>query len=165
MERFTLIDNVYTKLTDVFLENIQVEKKETTRDAYLAYLHRTYDLYFKKCAENELDSVATMCVKKEKIVNLKKSVEEKLAFLFPDDFYIQLENISFELAEIAAKKKDGKEYNIEKSKEAYLDQMKMLYDKVSEAFRYSADRVYSEGILDLEYLFGEEDKRSFRNAT
>ena len=64
MERFTLIDNVYTKLTDVFLENIQVEKKETTRDAYLAYLHRTYDSYFKKCAENELDSVATMCVKK-----------------------------------------------------------------------------------------------------
>ena len=96
---------------------------------------------------------------------MKKSVEEKLAFLFHDDFYIQLENISFELAEIAAKKKDGKEYNIEKSKEAYLDQMKMLYDKVSEAFRYSADRVYSEGILDLEYLFGEEDKRSFRNAT
>ena len=165
MERFTLIDNVYTKLTDVFLGNIQMEKRETAREAYLAYLHRTYDSYFKTCAENELDSVATMCVKKEKIVHLKKSAEEKMAFLFPDDFYIQLESISFELAELAAKKKDGKEYKTEKSKEEYLGQMKMLYDKVSEAFRYSADRVYSEGILDLDFLFVEEDKRSFRNAT
>ena len=164
MERSSFVNDVYAKITDVFLTDIPVEKQADVKTAYLQFLHDSYDRYFDEAPESGWNNVARMCVQREKIVNLAKTADAKLAMLFPDAAYLTLEAVSLELAGLAAKKKNKQSYTIPKSKEDYREALDTQNAAVSERFRYSAERVYSEALVDLEFLFGEEEIFSFRQG-
>ena len=56
----------------------------------------------------------------------------------------------------------------EKQKKVCLKQKRIklenLYKAVSPQFKYSAERMYSEALLDLENLYGNSETISLRNA-
>ena len=103
-----------------------------------------------------------MCVTREKIISINKTEEEKNAKLFPDPEYLALENISLEIARIALLKKKGKDVGVVKSKSEYSDSLNAHFEKVSDLFKYSAEKMFSEAMLDLEYIFGDGRISSFR---
>ena len=51
-----------------------------------------------------------------------------------------------------------------RTKEDFLSELDELYKSVSSQFKYSAERMYSEAVLDLENLFGNSETISLRNA-
>lgn len=157
------IDDFYNEVVKAFVFNVSEENKKSFGDAYKVYLHNHYDEYFEKVDENGLNSVAMMCVSREKIINIPKKEMDKKAMLFPDPEYVALERISLEIAGIAKSKKCGSEYVVTKTAEEYTGMLKAHFNKTSDLFRFTAERMLSEALLDLEYIFGDGESRSFRN--
>lgn len=161
MDKLSFISEVYEQITEVFLRGFSDDLYEKAQKAYLEWLHQEYDKYFMNATDDELNTVASMCAKKEKIIHLDKSVEAKCAFLFPDENYEKLELLSLEIATLIRDKKEKRSIN--KSKEEYLAELKQLFSSVTEDFKYSAEKMYSEAILDLRCLYDDEKKEySFR---
>lgn len=73
-----------------------------------------------------------------------------------------LQELSFEIAEFAKAKKTGKEYSLDKSKENYTKELHSLADSVSLSFKYSAERLLSEALVDVIYLYDDSGTQSFR---
>ena len=163
MEKFARVEDFYNEVIKAFVNNVSNENKERFAEAYRKYLHDHYDEYFSEAGENDFDNIAMMCISGEKVTNISKSELDKGAILFPDKEYLLLENISLELAHFARLKKQGKKINISKSKEEYRKALTEQFEKVGELFRYSAEKMLSEAILDLEFIFGREFFGSFRN--
>lgn len=162
MVRDSYVMNVYEKISEKFCENIPEEMKKSVTAKYMEYLHKTYDSHFSKASDADLPQEAAFCAKKESIVNLKKSCDEKLAWLFPDKQYLKLESLSLEICSYV---REGiSPSKLESSKEEFIAKLEELYSSVSPQFKYSADRMYSEAMLDLETLFGNSETVSLRNA-
>ena len=100
--------------------------------------------------------------KKEKMINIDLDEEAKMAFLFPDEAFIASQELSFEIAELAKAKKTGKKYSLDKSKENYTKELHNLADSVSLSFKYSAERLLSEALVDVIYLYDDSGMQSFR---
>ncbi|MBQ6980313.1 MAG: hypothetical protein IJQ07_06680 [Clostridia bacterium] len=162
MERFDRIEEVYNAIIKVFIKNVTADKQSKFSEAYRKYLHNQYDKYFNENEESGFNNIANMCVSREKITNINKTEIEKEAMLFPDKEYIALENISLELEQIARLKKNGNTVNLQKRKEDYLKELKYHFAKVSSLFKYTAEKMLSEAILDLEYIFNDKEAHSFR---
>lgn len=164
MERHSYVMNVYQKLCDVFVRgcNSQVENK--MRDAYMAYLHTQYDCYFEEASstEPELNKVAVSCVNREKMINLCKDENAKMAFLFPDENYIKLESLSLAIFQLASSKKNGAPIEDKKTKDDYVSELNKLFESVSPMFKYSAERLISEALVELNYIFEGSKSQSFR---
>ena len=156
--------NLYNKLCEAFLINIDNQDKAKVSEAYIEYLHNSYDSLFKSNAEKSFDNVAYVCVKKEKTIHFNLDAAAKKAFLFPDKEFVILQELSFEIAGIARSKKLGKEYRIDKTKEEYIRMLNDHADKVTESFKYSAERLLSESLMDIEYIFDDSNGQSFRTA-
>ena len=162
MVRDSYVMNVYEKICEKFCENIPAEMKDSVTKKYTEYLRKTYDAYFSKASDEGLPQEAAFCAKKESVVNLKKSCDEKIAWLFPDEQYLKLESLSLEICSYVREKISLSE--IKRTKEDFLSELDELYKSVSSQFKYSADRMYSEALLDLESLFGNSETISLRNA-
>lgn len=157
--------NLYAVLTESFLSNINGDNKDAVSEAYNSYLHERFDYLFDKADEDMYEKVATICKNNEEICHLNLTEEGKLAFLFPDDNFTALENVSFEIAGLARAKKSGDNPIISKQKEEYIEQIESLAHAVSPAFQHSAERLLSEALVDLVYLFDDDNIQSFRTAT
>lgn len=164
MDESALINNLYNKMCEAFLKNIEMQDREQVSEAYMEYLHKSYDSLFKSNTEKDFDTVAYVCVKKEKIIHLNLDAAAKKAFLFPDKEFMILQDLSFEIAGIARSKKLGKDYHIDKTKEEYIGMLNEHAGKVSESFKYSAEHLLSETLMDLEFLFDDSSGQSFRTA-
>lgn len=164
MERNAFIDDLYRKISDVFIRNIDDQKKDAVSNEYLKYLHSSYDSLFDDSDEKDFDSIASVCVKKEKIIHLDLDETSKMAFLFPDAEFLLLQNLSFEIAGIARAKKLCDDYVINRTKQEYIKELNEHADKVSEVFKYSAESILSEALMDVEYVFGDNNSQSFRTA-
>lgn len=164
MDGIAFVENVYEKITEVFLQNINRDNIEKAKEAYLSYLHKTYDKLFQDAHASGLDSVAALCVKKEKIIHLGLDEAAKIAFLFPDQNFLSLQALSFEIAGLARSKKLGEQQTLPKGRDEYISELKTISLLVSEPFKYSADRLLSEAFMDINYLFGAENEQSFRTA-
>lgn len=164
MDRTTYINNVYKKLCDAFVRDCDPKENDKLSIAYLKYLHEQYDRYFEEvpAEEKEWNRVAVFCVKKEKVVNLTKTSAAKTAFLFPDESYVKLESLSLEIARCAAEKRNGTMCANRISKEEYEKKLNLLLNSVSELYKYSAEKMYSEAMVDLGYVFDGNDDFSFR---
>lgn len=156
------MNEVYEKLVDSFVKNIREDVKKNAMDKYLEYLHESYDFYFQNAKELDFNAVASFCIKKEKVTHLDISEDAKMAFLFPDEIYIELEKIAFEIAHFADKKKKGEVINDHRSLDEYLELLDNLNSNISKRFRFSADRIYSDAIVDLKYIFEDESIESLR---
>ena len=156
------IEELYGEVTKAFLANVSEENKKRFGEAYVVYLHRQYDEYFVNIDETRLNSVAMTCVTREKLINIPKKEMDKKAFLFPDPEYLALEQISLEIGDFAKSKKSGAHIDVIKTKEEYSNILHQHFAKVSDLFKFTAEKVLSEAILDLEYIFGNGESRSFR---
>lgn len=165
MDGNAFINNLYNKINEVFLKNIDDKNKATYSEAYLKYLHSTYDSLFSDAIEgNDYDAIASVCVKKEKIIHLELSASDKQAFLFPDESFVQLQNLSFEIAALARAKKTGERYELSKSKEEYIEKLNSYANGVAPLFKYSAERVLSEALMDIAFVYDDADIQSFRTT-
>lgn len=164
MERNAFITELYNKVTEAFLRNIEEKDRASASKVYIDYLHSSYDSLFSGTTEENLNSVASMCVRKEKMIHIDLNAESKMAFLFPDQAFLSLQELSFEIAEMAKAKKTGREYSVIKSKQEYLNELNTYADKTSSLFKYSAERVLSEALMDISYLFDDENIQSFRTS-
>lgn len=164
MERNASITELYSKVTEAFLRNIEEKDKEAASKAYLEYLHSSYDSLFSSSPEENFNSVASVCVRKEKMIHIDLNAESKMAFLFPDKAFLSLQEMSFEIAELAQAKKTGAEYSLSKTKQEYLDELNAYADKVSPSFKYSSERILSEALMDLSFLFDDDSIQSFRTS-
>ena len=164
MEQNAFITDLYSKIVEAFLRNIDEMNKDAASKAYLKYLHSSYDSLFSGSSEDGFNAVASVCVKKEKMIHIDLNKESKMAFLFPDESFLVLQDLSFEIAEQAQAKKTGKEYKLSKTKEEYVKELKAIADKVSSPFKYSSERVLSEALMDLSFLFDDKGVQSFRTS-
>lgn len=164
MEQNALIAELYSKVTEAFLRNIEEKDKASASKAYIDYLHSSYDSLFSNSPEESFNSVASVCVRKEKMIHIDLNAEAKLAFLFPDQAFLSLQELSFEIAELAKAKKTGREYSLSKTKEEYLDKLNACAEKISPSFKYSSERILSEALMDISFLFDDESIQSFRTA-
>lgn len=156
------MDEVYNELMVAFLLNVSADNKVTLREKYLEYLHKSYDSYFNNANEGDMNSIAAFCVKREKITHLDISEDAKMAFLNPDENYSELERVAFEIAHIANKKKKDGILDVHMDLDEYIRLLETLNSKISKRFRFSADRVYSDAIVDLKYIFEDESIESLR---
>ena len=153
MSKSNLNLEVYEALCQRFAEGISEEKKEEFCSAYLAFLHKEYDSDFENATEEKVEGIACYCVKKEKLLRLSMTEDDKQAFLFPDEVYLELESICVELIGAARQKQDGENVCMSASYDEYYSRMKEKFSNVSELFRFTAERMLSEGILALNYIF------------
>ena len=156
--------NVYKKICEVFVKNIDDQEKREVSTAYIKYLHKTYDSMFEESKDTDYDAVASVCVKKEKLIHLELDATSKKAFLFPDEKFLALQDLSFEIAEIARSKKMGNEIDLNRSKEEYIELLNACVDSVSDTFKFSAERLLSESLMDVAYIFDEDSAQSFRTS-
>ena len=167
MEDFVMIEKeeIFEKLAECFAENVSEENKDAFSRRYKEMLSDQYDGFFEGIKnEAELRAAALMCVRCEKLISIGLNENAKRAKLFPDEKYKQLECLSFEIAALARDKKQGKEIAPKKSQAQYEEELGALFDEVSSLFRRTALKQYSEAMVDLSYIFGEDDKLSFRNS-
>lgn len=164
MERNAFITELYDKVTEAFLRNIEEKDKASASKAYIDYLHSSYDSLFSSSTEENFNSVASVCVRKEKMIHIGLNTESKMAFLFPDQAFLSLQELSFEIAELAKAKKTGREYSVIKTKQEYLDELNAYAGKISPSFKYSAERILSEALMDISFLFDDESIQSFRTS-
>ncbi len=165
MDKSAFINNVYQKLCDAFVSGCDFENEEEVIQAYLRYLHKQYDRYFDEVTETEFNKIAVFCVKKEKITNLSKNQDEKIAIVFPDINYLALEDLCFEIVGLARRKKGGdlnflpttqNQYN------EYIERLDALFNLISPRFKYTAEKILSEALVELDYIFSEFSETSFR---
>ena len=164
MDKHAFVNNLYNKITEAFVKNVNDQEKEMMSKAYIEYLHNSYDTLFDSSGENDYDAIATVCVKKEKTIHLDIDVLAKKAFLFPDSEFLKLQDVSFEIAEVARLKKLGEDYILSKTKDEYIKLLNDCLYSVDELFKYSAERLFSEAIMDISYIFGDTDIQSFRTS-
>ncbi|MBQ8160161.1 MAG: hypothetical protein IJ083_05350 [Clostridia bacterium] len=158
-----LRDKVYEALLQAFLRDISDGDRQRCRAGYLDYLHKTYDARFDRESADDVNALASMCVQMEKISHLDKSEEAKLAFLFPDPVFLELQRHALRIAELAAKKKQGQRAE-QVNREEEEAQLSDLFSRVSQPFQPSAQRLNSEALMDLRYLCGDEQVMGFRTG-
>ena len=164
MDKYAFIEEVYHKLTNAFMKNINDTNKEMLSNKYKEYLHQQYDKYFFE-ANNTFDGlnkIAVFCVEKEKTVNLGKSPDAKYAFLIKDESYEKLQEISFEIFGLATAKHNGENVDISLTEDEYVEKLTKYLDNVSELFRYSAEKIYSDAVIELRFIFEGSKEISFR---
>lgn len=164
MERLALIEEVYSELCKKFLREVPQEKHTEFQTAYLQFLHSKYDRHFEEAAADELNNVACFCVKTEKLLRDNMSLNDKTAMLFPDEKYIEFENLCLEISAIARSVLLGQDVKISSTYEQYKKMLNERYDKVSELFKYTAGKLLSDALVDLECIFNDSQKRSFKNS-
>lgn len=164
MDRLSFINSVYEKISDRFVRDVSDANAPRLKEAYLSYLHNAFDAMFQKAGDNELEQIASICAGKEKLLHLDLDEEAKIAFLFPDEQYLRLEQISLEIAAQARAKKKGQQVTPARTKEEYLSEISDLMENISERYQYTARRIYSETVVDLVYLFDDESIQSFRTS-
>ena len=162
MEKSARIEAFYSEVVAAFVKDVSADNKETFGEAYRRYLHRRYDEYFDAAEDSAFDRIATMCVLREKATSLAKREADKQAMLFPDEEYIKLEELSLEVGRMARVKKNGGQAEPSKSREEYETELNRQFEKVSELFKYTAQTMLSEALLDLRYIFEGGEAFSFR---
>lgn len=165
MDKFIYLNGLYNRIADAFLENVSENRRDTLKQAYISYLHSQFDdLYEESYDEEQKRRFVSMCVNKEKLIHFDLDEEAKSAFLIKDANYVSLETISLELARLAAEKKTTGRCNPARTEREYRQEIETLIDSVSEVFRYSAERVASEALVDLNYIFGISEDMSYRTS-
>lgn len=164
MERNALIQEVYDALCKKFLRNIPSDKQSTFQVAYIKFLHNEYDKFFDNMQDDNFNDVACFCVRKESLLRDDMSLNDKCAFLFPDEDYRKFECLCLEIAGMARKIKENKSFIPELSQKEYSEKLNSLFNCVSELFKYTAEKLLSDALLDLETIFNNSQISSFKNA-
>lgn len=164
MDKSAFITQLYSKVNEAFLRNMDEKDRPAASEAYLDYLHKAYDDFISSVKESQLNKAAMVCVNKEKTLHLELSAEAKQAFLFPDPSFLRLQDLSFEIAGLASAKKRGEAFQPERTKEEYLDQLREYEQKTAPAFQHSAARMLSEALMDIRYIFDDDSAQSFRTS-
>lgn len=164
MDKSTYVSDLYSSVSEEFLKDIDESNLFKAREAYIAYLHETYDYLFESKPESDYETIAALCEGNERIEHFDLDEEGKLAFLFPDPFFMEIQSISFEIAALARKKKAGVELIFDKTQDQFVEQLENCASRISAPFKFSANKLLSEAYLDLAYVYDNGGVQSFRTS-
>ena len=151
-----LVDYLYNETIDTFLENVD---NINIKENYKEYLSKVYSKYnFEELKKlNKLESVVNLEKNKwkNKFLNYKKSMVIK------DDNFDKLLEFSNTFYQLALNKlKTGENINIDVG--FYQKHIDFYFQNILDFNKQSAQTIYSETILDLNYAAGNSEFMSLR---
>lgn len=156
-------NELYAKLTNAFLENIPENSQQSFGDAYRAFLEAEYAGYFQEpMNEVEFNKAAQFCIQKEKVMRINKSSTEKEAFLFPDSAYQEFEAFSLEIFGMAKRYLETHQKISASTYSELNHRCSELFNRVSTLFKSTAEKLYSETLLEINLISGNSKNFSFR---
>lgn len=153
----TVLKEVYNKVSNLLLGDIEENFKEELKKGY-------YESLFKRYSDIEIEKDDLENYIELEVLRLEDlSAEDKKHLYIRDDYFVELGNVSEQVFILAKRKKINSEYIVTKEElNSLKEKMLSLLPQVKDFNKQIAEQYVSEAMVEIEYLLGNEEISSFR---